>query len=156
MTIPAPVSLERYQALVGSCVGTSAWLPITQDMIDRFASCTRDEQFIHVDPERAAGSPFGGTVAHGFLTLSLLSHLAEQAVPAIEGAAMAVNFGFNSVRFLSPVRSGRAIRGRFVLKDFTERKPRQWQSVFEVVIDLDDGERPALVAEWIVVTFMPA
>jgi acyl dehydratase len=150
------VPLERYRSLVGACIGTSAWLPITQDLIDRFARCTRDEQFIHVDPERAAGSPFGGTIAHGFLTLSLLSHLAEQAVPAIDGAGMGVNLGFNSVRFLSPVRSGSAIRGRFVLKEFTERKPGQWQSVLEVIVDLEGDERPALVAEWIVVTFMSA
>jgi acyl dehydratase len=151
----APVTLERYRALVGTCVGVSPWLPVTQELIDQFAGCTRDEQFIHVDPERAADSPFGGTVAHGFLTLSLLSHLAEQAVPAIDGAAMGVNFGFNSVRFLSPVRSGHAIRARFVLKAFTERRPGQWQSVLDVVVDLEGEERPALVAEWIVVAFMP-
>ena len=151
----APVSPDQYRSLVGTCVGTSAWLPITQDLIDRFARCTGDEQFIHVDPESAARTPFGGTIAHGFLTLSMLSHLAEQVVPAIDGAAMGVNFGFNSVRFLSPVRSGSAIRGRFTLKEFAERRPGQWQSILDVIVDIDGEERPALVAEWIVVTFMP-
>jgi acyl dehydratase len=149
------VTLERYRALVGTCLGVSPWLSVTQELIDQFARCTRDEQFIHVDPERAADTPFGGTVAHGFLTLSMLSHLAEQAVPAIDGAAMGVNFGFNTVRFLSPVRSGRAIRARFMLKEVTERRPGQWQSVLDVVVDLEGEDRPALVAEWIVVTFMP-
>ena len=152
----ASVTLEQYRALVGTCLGVSRWLPVTQELIDQFARCTQDEQFIHVDPERAAETPFGGTIAHGFLTLSLLSHFADQAVPAIDGAEMGVNFGFNSVRFLSPVRSGRAIRARFMLKAFTERKPGQWQSILDVVVDLEGEERPALVAEWIVVTFMPA
>jgi acyl dehydratase len=151
----APVTLERYRALVGTCLGVSPWLPVTQELVDQFAACTRDEQFIHVDPQRAADTPFGGTIAHGFLTLSLLSHLAEQVVPAIDGAAMGVNFGFNSVRFLSPVRSGSAIRGRFTLKEFAERRPGQWQSILDVIVDIDGEERPALVAEWIVVTFMP-
>ena len=152
----APVSLDRYRSLVGTCIGVSPWLQVTQDLIDQFARCTRDEQFIHVNPERAAVSPFGGTIAHGFLTLSLLSHMAEQAVPAIDGASMGVNFGFDSVRFLSPVRSGHAIRGRFTLKEFVERRPGQWLSVLDVVVDLEGEERPALVAEWLVVAFFPA
>jgi acyl dehydratase len=150
------LSPGQYRSLVGTCVGTSAWLPIAQDLVDRFARCTGDHQFIHVDPDMAAESPFGGTIAHGFLMLSLLSRLAEEAVPQLAGAGMGVNYGFNAVRFLSPVRTGRAIRGRFTLKEFTERKPGQWQSVLEVVVDLEGDERPALVAEWIVVTFVLA
>jgi len=152
--VAARISPEDCRQLVGTCVGTSEWLPMTQDMIDRFARCTRDEQFIHVDPERAAGTPFGGTIAHGFLTLSLLTCLAEQAIPRIAGASMAVNAGFDSVRFVAPVRAGSAIRGRFVLKEFVERKPGQWRSVFDVTIDLEGEDRPALVAEWLIVTFV--
>jgi acyl dehydratase len=151
----AVVSLERYRSLIGTCVGTSAWLPVTQDLIDQFARCTGDEQFIHVDPSRALASPFGGTIAHGFLTLSLLSQMAGQAIPTIAGAAMSVNFGFDSIRFLSPVRSGRSIRGRFTLIECNERKPGQWQSVLDVVVELEGEERPALVAKWIVLTLMP-
>jgi acyl dehydratase len=149
-----PISLEAYKALVGTCVGTSEWLPVTQDLIDRFARCTGDEQFIHVDAERAAGTPFGGTIAHGFLTLSLLTCLAEHAIPRLAGATMGVNAGFDSVRFVAPVRAGRAICGRFVLKEFAERKPGQWRSAFDVTVDIEGEERPALVAEWLVVTFV--
>jgi acyl dehydratase len=156
VSVPAAISLDRYRKLVGTCVGTSDWFAVTQDLIDQFARCTRDTQFIHVDSQRAAATPFGGTIAHGFLTLSLLTHLAEQSVPRIEGAAMGVNFGFNSVRFVSPVRAGHAIRGRFVLKAFAERKPGQWQSVLDVAVDLEGEERPALVAEWITMAFVPA
>jgi acyl dehydratase len=153
--MPAAVSLEDYRAMVGTCIGTSDWLPITQELIDRFARCTFDEQFIHVDPERAAACPFGGTIAHGFLTLSLLSHLFEQAVPAIAGATAGVNAGFNSIRFLTPVRPGDAIRARFTLTDFAERKPGMWRSVLDTTVELRHEKSFALVGEWIIATIMP-
>jgi acyl dehydratase len=150
------VSLERYRSLVGTRLRPSPWMTVSQDLIDRFATCTRDEQFIHVDPAKAAKGPFGGTIAHGFLTLSLLSHLAEQAVPPILGAAMSINYGFNTVRFLTPVPSDGAVRGHFTIKEFAERKPGQWQSLLDVTVELRDKEQPALAAEWIVLTIMPA
>jgi acyl dehydratase len=154
--VTEPVTLEHYRSLLGTRLGSSPWVTVTQELIDRFAGCTRDEQFIHVDPAKAAKSPFGGTIAHGFLTLSLLSHLAEQAVPAISGAVMSINYGFNAVRFLSPVPSSGAIRGHFKLNEFAERTSGQWQSVLDVTVELRDKERPALVAEWILLTIMPA
>jgi acyl dehydratase len=150
------VSIDDYRGLVGQHLGTSEWVTVDQAMIDKFADATGDHQFIHVDQEKAKLTPFGGTIAHGFLTLSLLSHLAEQAVPPILGAAMSINYGFNTVRFLTPVPSDGAVRGHFTIKEFAERKPGQWQSLLDVTVELRDKEQPALAAEWIVLTIMPA
>jgi len=144
-----PISLESYRAAVGSELGTSPWYELGQDRIDAFAEATEDRQFIHTDPVSAASSPFGGTIAHGFLTLSMLSAMSFEAVPQIEGATLGVNYGFNSVRFLMPVRSGQRVRGRFVLKDMKERPSGEVQSIIEVTVEIEGGERPALVAEWI-------
>jgi len=126
----------------------SDWLLVDQAMVDRFASAIEDFQFIHVDPERAKETPFGGTIAHGFLTLSLLSAMAYQ-MPSIEGAVMGVNYGFNKIRFVSPVRSGARIRGRFTLAELTQIRPGEVQFMMQVTVEIEGQNKPVLVAEWL-------
>ena len=135
-------------------VGTetvSDWVEVTQAKIDLFADATRDHQFIHVDPVRAAETPFGRTIAHGFLTLSLLSGLAGELPdrPRLAGAKMSVNYGMDRLRFLSPVPSGSRIRARFTLTEFTEKRPGQYQQVNAVSVEIEGQDKPALVADWI-------
>ena len=127
----------------------SRWLTVDQARIDAFAKTTEDEQFIHVDPERAAETAFGGTVAHGFLTLSLLSAMAYSALPRIEGAAHGVNYGFDRLRFISPVRSGSRVRGRFTLTEASLRKPNELLSRTSVSVEIEGEQKPALAADWI-------
>lgn len=138
-------------------VGTeqvSDWVEVTQAMIDQFAEATGDHQFIHVDPVRAAETPFGGTIAHGFLSLSLMPMLAARTdAPGIEGARMCVNYGGNKVRFLTPVRSGKRVRGRFTLKKFVERKAGVWEQVQEYQLEIEGEEKPAVIAEWIALVY---
>jgi len=141
---------EQLKARVGSELGVSRWHVIDQKMVDGFAEVTHDHQFIHVDPERAkAETPFGGTIAHGFLTLSLLSLFSFEAVPNMAGRAVGINYGFEKVRFLTPVRTGARVRGRFVLKDFVERGPKEVQWRYEVTVEIEGSDRPALVADWL-------
>jgi acyl dehydratase len=132
----------------------SRWLVVDQERIDAFAKITEDEQFIHVDPERARGTQFGGTVAHGFLTLSLLSTLAYGALPRVEGAAHGVNYGFDRVRFVHPVRSGSRVRGRFTLLSATARSRREWQLSYEVSVEIEGAQKPALAATWLTMQVM--
>ena len=143
------MTLEEFTALVGQEIGVSDWFEITQDQIDAFARATHDHQFIHVDPEAAAKTPFGGTIAHGFLTLSLLSAMVYDVLPRVEGVTMAVNYGMNRMRFLSPVKVGSRVRGRFVLKDCDTSKPGEVTTTFVVTVEIDGQDKPALVAEWI-------
>ncbi|WP_206366449.1 MaoC family dehydratase [Sphingomonas gei] len=133
----------------------SDWVVVTQAMIDQFAEATGDHQFIHVDPERAAQTPFGGTIAHGFLSLSLMPMLAAKAgTPKIAGMKMGVNYGGNKVRFLTPVRSGKRVRGRFKLLKFAERKPDVWEQVQEYTLEIEGEDKPALIAEWIALIYV--
>jgi acyl dehydratase len=132
----------------------SRWITVDQARIDAFAKVTEDEQFIHVDPERAKATVFGGTVAHGFLTLSLLSAMAYSALPRIEGAAHGVNYGFDRVRFVRPVPSGSQVRGRFVLKAITPRSAREWRLSYEVTVEIEGAETPALAATWLTMQVM--
>lgn len=148
------VSQEEYRSLVGKEVGVSRWFDIEQSRIDGFAEVTQDHQFIHVDPERAAQTPFGGTVAHGFLSLSMLAAMAFEALPEIEGRQMAVNYGFDRVRFMAPVRSGSRIRARFVLKEIVDRGPKEFMTRSEVTVEIEDGTKPALVADWLGISYM--
>ena len=127
----------------------SHWFVVDQDRIDAFARVTEDEQFIHVDPEKAADSQFGGTVAHGFLTLSLLSPMAYSALPKVQGAAMGVNYGFDRVRFLHPVRSGSRVRAHFLLTTVLKRSEREWQLVYDLTIEIEGVHKPALAATWL-------
>lgn len=142
-------SQAALEAQIGREVGVSAWLLVDQAMIDAFADATGDRQFIHVDPERAAQTPFGSTVAHGFLTLSLLPRLAAWTLPVIEGRAISINYGFDKVRFVAPVRSGSCIRARFVLVDVSKRAPGEVLTRYTVTVEIDGEEKPALVAEWL-------
>jgi len=128
----------------------SQWFEVDQARINGFAKVTEDEQFIHVDPKRAAAeSPFGGTVAHGFLTLSLLSPMAQSALPRLAGSVMVVNYGFDRVRFLLPVRSGSQMRGRFTLTAVNRRSEREWQLAYDVTVEIEGGQKPALAATWL-------
>ena len=147
-------SIEDIRSKVGSEVGVSGWILVDQARIDAFAEVTEDPQFIHIDPEAAARTPFGGTVAHGFLTLSLLSRMAADAMVRLEGVKMAVNYGFERVRFLAPVRSGKRVRGRFTLASAEEKRPGQWQFVHNVTVEIEDEPKPALTAEWIGLIFV--
>jgi acyl dehydratase len=145
-----PVSLETYQGLVGKEIGVSSWHLIDQKRIDTYADVIEDHQFIHVDQERAKReTEFGTTIAHGFLTMSLMSIMSYEVMPVIEGAAMGVNYGFDKLRFISPVRSGSRVRGRFALAEAKLRKPRELQSRTNVTVEIEGEEKPALVADWI-------
>ncbi|MCW4463245.1 MaoC family dehydratase [Sphingomonas sp. BT-65] len=143
------ITIQQLAARTGA-ERVSAWVEVTQDMIDKFAEATGDHQFIHVDPAKAAMTPFGGTIAHGFLTLSLmplLNSLTPQ--PRIEGVKMGVNYGGNKVRFLQPVRSGKRVRGRFKTLELTEKRPGQWQQTVEFTVEIEGETKPAMIAEWI-------
>jgi acyl dehydratase len=146
-------SLDEIRSRVGSEVGVSDWLMIGQERIDAFAEATEDRQFIHIDPAAAAQTPFGGTVAHGFLTLSLLSRMAAEAMLVPDGLKMAVNYGFDRVRFLAPVRSGKRVRGRFVLDSVEEKAPGQWQMRHNVTVEIEGEDKPALTAQWLTLIF---
>jgi len=150
--VPEALPLEEYRSRVGMLIGVSDWILIEQGMIDRFADVTRDWQFVHIDPVRAKETPFGGTIAHGLLTLSLVSAMSFTAVPAIAGAQVGINYGFNSIRFISPVLASSRVRGSFTLKQFVERRPRQWQSTLDVRVDIENVSKPALIAEWLILT----
>ena len=143
------VYLAQLGDLAGREVGVSDWRLVAQDRIDAFADATDDHQWIHVDPERArTGTPFGTTIAHGFLTLSLVSALVRDAV-TVEGARMALNYGLNRVRFVSPVPSGSRIRARVALAN-VDAMADSVQAFWNVTIELDGGDKPVVVAEWIV------
>ena len=142
------VTREEFEAMVGQEIGVSDWFEITQERIDQFADCTEDWQFIHVDPEKAKETPFGTTIAHGFLTLSMLSAMVYQ-MPSMEGVTMGVNYGMNKMRFVSPVPVGSKIRGRFVLTKFEEIRPGEVQTTTTVTVEIEGKEKPALVAEWL-------
>lgn len=139
---------------VGREVGVSGWIEISQAMIDLFADATMDHQFIHVDAERAAQTPFGGTIAHGFLPLSLLSRMSYDALPRIEGAEIGVNYGMNRMRFVSPVRAGRRVRGCFVLAAVDWKAEDRLLQTFDVTVEIDGEEKPALVAQWLTLTML--
>ncbi|WP_048647547.1 MaoC family dehydratase [Nitratireductor soli] len=144
------ISVERAQELVGQEVGLSGWRVVSQEMIDQFAAATDDHQFIHTDPERAAReTPFGGTIAHGFLSLSLLSTMVFEAVPLLESAGMGVNFGFERIRFLAPVRSGARIRARFVLANLNVRPSGIVEINYDVTVEIENSMKPALTAQWL-------
>lgn len=142
-------TLAALRARVGGEVGVSGWVTVSQAMIDAFAEVTGDHQFIHVDPERAAGTPFGGTVAHGFLTLSLLSRFGYDARPRLAGTRMSLNYGFDRVRFVAPVPAGARLRGRFRLIGLDDATPGEVSFRWQVTVEIEGAERPALVADWL-------
>lgn len=151
----ATITPQELQTRVGEHLGTSEWVLVDQDMIDKFADATGDHQFIHVDAEKAKLTPFGGTIAHGFLTLSLIPMLgARTDAPKIEGIKMGVNYGGNKVRFLAPVRSGKRVRSHVTLLELDEKRPGQWQQTNEITVEIEGEEKPALIAEWITQFFV--
>lgn len=143
------LSLSDARELIGTETGVSEWHTISQQQVDRFAEVTGDHQFIHVDAQRAKQeTPFGGTIAHGYLTLSLLSMLgAEAGTVRLQGTRMTINYGLDKVRFLNPVRTGARIRARFSLVSIEDRKPGQYLIKHLVTVEIDGEERPAMIAE---------
>jgi acyl dehydratase len=149
-----PIPLDDYRVLVGTEVGVSDWILVDQAKIDAFAELTGDHQFIHVNPELAAQTPFGTTIAHGYLTLSLTSVMAYGVMPGIEGTKMGVNYGLNKVRFMAPVKSGKRVRGRFTLADVTQRPDGAWQTTTNVTVEIEGETKPAIAAEWITLQYL--
>lgn len=147
------IPLDDYRKLLNGEELVSDWVTVDQSMINTFADATLDYQFIHVDPERARETPFSGTIAHGFLTLSLLSTLAFDAMPGVERARMGVNYGFDRVRFNSAVKVGARVRGKFHLVGLTERAV-SIQSAWDTVIEIEGVKKPALEAHWITLTLL--
>ena len=146
--------LDEIRARTGSEVGVSGWLVVDQPRVDAFADATDDRQFIHVDPAAAAQTPFGGTIAHGFLSLSLLSRMAAEAMLLPDGLKMAVNYGFDRVRFLAPVPTGSRVRGRFVLDRVDEKAAGQILMRHLVTVEIEGADKPALTAEWLSLLFI--
>ena len=146
--------LAEIRSKIGQEVGLSGWLEVSQERINAFADATDDHQFIHIDPEAAAKVGFGGTIAHGFLSLSLLSRMAADAMLVPDGVRMAVNYGLDRVRFLAPVRSGKRVRGRFVLDSVDEKAPGQILMRHTVTVEIEGEEKPALTAQWLGLIFI--
>ncbi len=149
----AIVSKEELLSAGGTDLGTSDWLPVDQERINQFADVTLDHQFIHIDPVAAAKTPFGGTVAHGFLSLSLLPFLMKDLTLVPDNVVMGVNYGFNSLRFLSPVPVNSKVRANVSVKEVVEKKPGQYLITYTVALEIEGVEKPALVAEWLTMIF---
>lgn len=144
--MPKPSEL---QSLIGTEVGVSSWIEIDQARIDAFAEVTNDHQFIHVNPDLARQTPFGTTIAHGFLTLSLASGMSYEAVAPLEGVVMGVNYGFDKLRFLAPVPVNSKVRGRFRLLSAEDKGGGRWLIKHELTVEIEGGDKPALIAEWL-------
>ena len=147
------VSLDEIRTRVGKEIGVSSWIEVSQERIDAFAEATEDRQFIHVDPSAAAQTPFGGTIAHGFLSLSLLSRMGAEVMLIPDGVKMAVNYGLDRVRFLAPGRSGKRVRGRFTLDSVEEKAPGQVLMRHIVTVEIEGEDKPALTAVWLGLIF---
>jgi acyl dehydratase len=149
------VTKEELLAKVGQNVGSSPWMLIDQAMVNMFADATGDHQFIHIDEEKAKLTPFGQTIAHGFLSLSLMPKLSAEAdLPRLEGIKMGVNYGGNKTRFLAPVKVGKRVRGHFKMLSLEEKRPGQWQQEMEYSLEIEGEDKPALIAEWITQFFV--
>ncbi|KQY33986.1 MULTISPECIES: MaoC family dehydratase [Rhizobium/Agrobacterium group] len=150
--MPQEISLSDVKNLVGTEVGTSDWITVSQETIDKFAGATDDHQFIHTDPVRAAAeTPFGGTIAHGFLSLSLLSAMNYNCLPRIREQTMGINYGFDKVRFMTPVKSGARVRGHFTMAEARFRGAGMLMVTYEVTVDIEDERKPALTATWLTI-----
>ena len=146
---------QELQAKTGEVLGVSDWLEVSQERINKFAEATGDFQFIHVDEEKAKLTPFGGTIAHGFLTLSLVPVLGSMTQGVrIDGVKMGVNYGGNKTRFISPVRAGKRVRSHTKLLEMVEKRPGQWQQTNEITIEIEGEGKPALICEWITMLFV--
>jgi acyl dehydratase len=147
-------SLTDIKSRVGQEVGVSSWIEVDQARIDAFADATEDRQFIHVDATAAAQTPFGGTIAHGFLSLSLLSRMGAEAMLVPDGMKMAINYGLDRVRFLAPVKSGKRVRGRFTLDSVEEKAAGQILLKHTVTVEIEGESKPALTAIWLTLLFV--
>lgn len=146
---------QELAAKTGEVIGVSDWFAVTQERINMFADATGDHQFIHIDEEKAKHTPFGGTIAHGFLTLSLLPVLGAMTERArVDGIKMGVNYGGNKTRFISPVRAGKRVRAHTKLLELVEKRPGQWQQTNEITIEIEGEDKPALICEWITLFFV--
>ena len=146
---------QELAAKTGEMIGVSDWFAVTQERINMFADATGDHQFIHIDEEKAKHTPFGGTIAHGFLTLSLLPVLGAMTEGArVDGIKMGVNYGGNKTRFISPVRAGKRVRAHTKLLELVEKRPGQWQQTNEITIEIEGEDKPALICEWITLFFV--
>jgi acyl dehydratase len=147
------IERDAYMGMVGQEVGVSDWHLVDQKRIDVFADATEDHQFIHVDPVRAGQTPFGSTIAHGFLTTSLISVFSYEALPKLSDVAMGINYGFDKLRFVSPVKAGVRVRGHFTLKEATMRTPKEMFTRVGVHVEIEGATKPALVADWLALTY---
>ena len=146
-------TLEEIKAKIGQSLGRSDWIEVDQNRIEQFADATGDRQFIHIDPTLAAQTPFGGTIAHGFLSLSLLSRMAADVMLVPNSTLMAVNYGLDRVRFLAPVRSAKRVRGHFKLAGAEEKAPGQLLLKHDVTVEIEGEDKPALTAVWLGLIF---
>jgi len=147
--MPQLIKKSEIEKYIGHICEPTDWFEVTQEQVNVFADCTLDHQFIHIDPEAAAKSPFGGTIAHGFLTLSMLAYFSESFSLSIEGGYMGVNKGFDKVRFVAPVPVGSRIRCHTTVAEINAKKPGQYDFKMEISIEIEGGDKPALVAEWL-------
>ena len=147
--MPQLIKKTEIEHYVGHICEPTDWFEVTQEQVNVFADCTLDRQFIHIDPEAAAETPFGGTIAHGFLTLSMLAYFSQSFSLSIEGSYMGVNKGFNKVRFVAPVAVGSRIRCHTTVAEINEKKPGQYDFKMDISIEIEGGDKPALVAEWL-------
>lgn len=145
------ISIAEIKDHVGTEVGVSRWMEIPQSRIDLFADATDDHQFIHVDPKRAAETPFGGTIAHGFLTVAMLSAMYADATPRLREDSFGINYGFNKIRFMTPVPSGGRVRGRFFLKEARMRGAGRLMTTFDVTVEIEGAKKPAMTATWLTI-----
>ena len=147
-------ALDQIHAQIGKEIGVSDWILVSQDRISEFADATEDRQFIHIDPAAAAQTPFGGTIAHGFLSLSLLSRMAADVMQVPDTTRMAVNYGLDRVRFIAPVRAGSRVRGRFTLDAVEDKAPGQLLMRHNVTVEIENQAKPALTAQWLGLLFI--
>ena len=150
-----PVSaLDEIHSRIGEEIGVSSWLTVDQARIDAFADATEDRQFIHIDPDAATQTPFGGTIAHGFLSLSLLSRMGAEVMLFPPSLKMAINYGLDHVSFLAPVKAGKRVRGRFTLDSVQEKAPGQILMRHTVTVEIEGEDKPALTAQWLGLIFV--
>ncbi len=145
--MPNVISTTELSGLAGQDLSPSEWMEISQERVSQFADATNDHQFIHIDEERAKATPFGGTIAHGFLSLSLVTYLTSEAIPVPEGTVMTINYGSDKVRYLTPVRVGKRIRALQKVVEVGEKQPGRWLVKTAVTIEIEGEEAPALIAE---------
>ncbi len=148
------MTLDELKTYVGKEIGVSDWFALDQAKIDAFADLTEDHMFLHVNTEMAKNTPYGGTIAHGLLTLSMMPVMAYQAMPGVVGTKMGVNYGYNKVRFMAPVKSGKRIRGHFVVKALEPADGGRLQIVQDVTIEIEGEPKPALAAEWVTMVWL--